>query len=145
MSTPYSAHCTTAQLRLRQDDCLKYAQNRRRYGLLHKKAALNFDVVVQRFAKHELRAFAERSVRLMALGLLCRSYSPSTGGPWRVVACQHGHGKLKAPSNAATPNFFGKSLTKKCVSWPRLRALNIQAGNCNSENRASGGQAKCAV
>ena len=53
----YSANCTAAQLRLRNGYCLKHAQNRWRYDLLHKITALNVYIVMQRGFKHELHAF----------------------------------------------------------------------------------------
>ena len=43
----YSANCTAAQLRLRNGYCLKHAQNRWRYELLHKITALNVYMVLQ--------------------------------------------------------------------------------------------------
>ena len=43
----YSANCTAAQLRLRNGYCLKHAQNRWRYELLHKITALNVNMVLQ--------------------------------------------------------------------------------------------------
>ena len=54
---PYSANCTAAQLRLRNGYCLKHAQNRWRYDLLHKMSALNVCIVMQGGFKHELHAF----------------------------------------------------------------------------------------
>ena len=52
-----SANCTAAQLRLRNGYCLKHAQNRWRYELLHKITALNVYMVLQGGFKHELHAF----------------------------------------------------------------------------------------
>ena len=54
---PYSANCTAAQLRLRNGYCLKHAQNRWRYDLVHKITALNVYMVLQGGFKHELHAF----------------------------------------------------------------------------------------
>ena len=53
----YSANCTAAQLRLRNGYCLKHAQNRWRYELLHKMTALNVYMVLQGGFEHELHAF----------------------------------------------------------------------------------------
>ena len=44
---PYSANCTAAQLRLQNGYCLKHAQNRWRYELLHKITALNVNMVLK--------------------------------------------------------------------------------------------------
>ena len=62
---PYSANCTAAQLRLRNGYCLKHAQNRWRYQLLHKITALNVHIVMQGGFEHELHAF------VVALGTHC--------------------------------------------------------------------------
>ena len=53
---PYSANCTVAQLRLRNSYCLKHAQNRWRYDLLHKMPALNVYIVMQGGLKTKLHA-----------------------------------------------------------------------------------------
>ena len=55
---PCSANGTAAQLQLRKGYCLKHAQNRWRYGLLHRRTALNVFMVIQGGFKHELHAFA---------------------------------------------------------------------------------------
>ena len=54
---PYSANCTAAQLWLWKGYCLKHAENRWRYEILHGKPALNVYMVTQVGFKHELHAF----------------------------------------------------------------------------------------
>ena len=54
---PVQRQLHSSQQRLRNGYCLKYAQNRWRYELLHKITALNVFIVMQGGFEHELHAF----------------------------------------------------------------------------------------
>ena len=70
--------CTVAQQRLRNGYCLKHAQNRWRYVLLHIKAALHVYMVIQRSFEHELHAFAV-AYAPTAHTFICRSLAEQNG------------------------------------------------------------------